>query len=134
MKELYRTENVVIYLQESGRIAIYENGNYYYQNRYEHCIEDIEHFQHVKLDLTIEEKQCINYIMCNINRNELIENINRLYNWEKQKQFKVRKDDFHDYQVEVLLENDFANYYCYEDETNYKYIIIEKKVGAKNDI
>lgn len=127
MKELYRNDNVVIYQQESGRIAIYQNGNYYYQSRYDHIIEDIEYHNNVKLDLTKEEKQFINYLMCNINRNEFIENINRLYNWDKQKQFKVKKDDFHDYQVEVLLENDFKDYYCYEDETNYKYIIIEKK-------
>ena len=128
MKELYRTENdLVVYLQESGRIAIYKNGNYYYQSRYDHNIEDIERHNNTKLDLTKYERYVINYIICNINRNELIENINRLYNWNKEKQFKVKKDDFHDYQVEVLLENDFANYYCYEDETNYKYIIIEKK-------
>lgn len=128
MKELYRTNNdLVVYERPAGGIAIYENGIDYYQSRHEHCIEDIEHFQHVKFDLTIEEKQFINYIMCNINRNELIENINRLYNWEKQKQFKVRKDDFHDYQVEVLLENDFKDFNCYNDETNDKYIIIEKK-------
>ena len=132
MKELYRTENdLVVYERPAGRIAIYKNGNYYYQSRYEHCIEDIEHFQHVKLDLTEHEKQFINYIICNINRNELIENINRLYNWNNERLFKVTKDDFHDYQVEVLLENDFKDYYCYEDETNYKYIIIVKKAGVK---
>lgn len=130
MKQIYINENVAIYQQESGRIAVYENGNFYYQSRYDRTIEDIERHNNTKLDLTEHEKEFINYIICCINRNEFIEEINRFYNWNNEKQFTVKKDDFWDYELEVLLENDFANYYCYEDETNYKYLIIEKKVGV----
>ena len=129
MKELYRIENVVIYLQESGRIAIYKNGNYYYQSRYDHNIEDIEQHNNTKLDLIKYERYDINYIICKINRNEFIENINRFYNWNKENKFTIKKDDFWDYELEVLLDNDFDNYYCYEDETDDKYIIIERKGG-----
>ena len=127
MKELYRIENVVIYLQESGRIAIYKNGNYYYQSRYDHKLEDIERHNNTKFGLAEEERLFINYIICNINRNEFIENINRFYNWNKENKFTVKKYDFYGYELEVLLENDFENYNCYEDENNYNYLIIEKK-------
>lgn len=134
MKELYRNENVVIYQQPSGKIAIYENGNYYYQSRYDHNIEDIERHNNTKLELTEEERQYINYIICKINRNDFIKEIDNFYNYNNEKQFTVKKDDFYDYELEVLLVNDFANYYCYNDENNYNYLIIEKKVGVKNDI
>lgn len=127
MKELYRIENVVIYLQESGRIAIYKNGNYYYQSRYDNNIEDIERHNNINLDLTKYERYDINYLICKINRDEFIENINRFYNYNNEKQFTVKKDDFYEYELEVLLVNDFENYYCYNDENNYNYLIIEKK-------
>ena len=130
MKELYRTENdLVVYERPAGGIAIYENGKYYYQSRYDHNIEDIERHNNTKLDLTKYERYDINYIICKINRNEFIENINHFYNWNKENKFTIKKDDFWDYELEVLLDNDFANYNCYEDETNYKYIIIERKGG-----
>lgn len=127
MKELYRNDSVVIYQQKSGRIAIYKNGNYYYQSKSDNTIEDIERHNNTKLDLTKEESGFINYLICNINRNEFIENINRFYNYNNEKQFTVKKYDFYGYELEVLLENDFANYYCYNDENNHNYLIIEKK-------
>lgn len=127
MKELYRNDSVVIYQQESGRIAIYKNGNYYYQSRYDNNIEDIERHNNINLDLTKYERYDINYIICKINRDEFIENINRFYNYNNEKQFTVKKDDFYEYELEVLLVNDFENYYCYNDENNYNYLIIEKK-------
>lgn len=130
MKELYRNDNVVIYQQESGRIAIYKNGNYYYQSRYDRKIEDVERHNNIKLDLTEYEKNFINYVLCRINRNVFIKEIDNFYNYNNEKQFTVKKDDFYDYELEVLLENNFDNYYCYSDENNYNYLIIEKKEGV----
>ena len=130
MKELYRTENdLVVYEQLSGGIAIYENGNYYYQSEYDKTIEDMEKHNFVKFNLTEEERCHINYMMVNINRNDFIEEAFNYYDWNFDDDVAIKKDVFSDYELEVLLENDFKDYYCYEDETDDKYIIIERKGG-----
>ena len=134
MKEIYRNENVTIYQRENGRIVVYTLGVYYYQTTYDKTITQMESHNFIKFSLTDTEKEFINYLMCKINRNDFIEELDNFYNWDNQKQFTVKKDEFHDYELEVLLENDFDNYYCYSDESNYNYLIIEKKVGDKNDI
>ena len=130
MKELYRTENdLVVYEQLSGGIAIYDNGNYYYQSEYDKTIEDMEKHNFVKFNLTEEERSHINYMMVYINRNDFIEEVYNFYDWNFDDDVAIKKDAFSEYELEVLLENDFKDYYCYEDETDDKYIIIERKGG-----
>ena len=132
MKELYRTENdLVVYEQLSGGIAIYDNGNYYYQSEYDKTIEDMEKHNFVKFNLTEEERKHINYLMIYHNRNDFIEEVYNYYDWNFDDDVAIKKDVFNEHELEVLLENDFKDYYCYEDETDDKYIIIEKKVGVK---
>lgn len=134
MKELYRTNNeLVVYEQLSGGIAIYENGNYYYQSGYDKTIEDMEKHNFVKFNLTEEERQHINYLMVYVNRNDFIEEVYNFYDWNFDDDIAIKKDVFNEYELEVLLYNDFKDFNCYEDETNDKYIIIEKKEVLKNE-
>lgn len=134
MKELYRTENEIkFYLQPTGHIAIYDNGNYYYQNGYDIKIEEIEEHICHKFQLSETERERINYLMINHNKDRYINSIYEYYAYQNQNYVKVRKDIFEDCELYVLLENDFTYYYCYEDETNYKYIVIEKKEVLNNE-
>lgn len=131
MKELYRTGNdFVVYLQPSGHIAFYEYGNYYYQNGYDITIEEIEKHNFVNFQLTDDERKHINHLMIKHNKDRYINSIYEYYAYQNQNYVKVRKDIFEDCELYGLLENDFTYYYCYEDETNYKYIIIEVKEGV----
>ena len=91
-----------------------------------HTIEDIEKDNFVNFNLIKEEREKINYLLLRLNKDDFIEEVFSFYNIEDRNQVIVKKEDFKDYELELLLDNDFDNYFCYSD-TNYDYLLIERK-------
>ena len=122
-------EDFTIFMNETTKnITVFNMGNDYYKTKYENTIEDIEKDNFITFDLTKEERQKINYLFLRLNKDDFIEEVFSFYNIDDRNQVIVKKDDFKDYELELLLDNDFYNYYCYSD-SNYDYLLIERKVN-----
>lgn len=120
-------EDFAIFMNEiTKNITVFDMGNNYYKTKYEKTIEDIEKDNFVSFDLTKQEREKINYLLLRLNKNDFIEEVFSFYNIEDRNQVIVKKEDFKDYELELLLDNDFDNYFCYSD-SNYNYLLIERK-------
>lgn len=120
-------EDFVIFINEiTKKVTVFDSGIYYYKTKYENTIEDIENDNFVTFELTKEERKKINYLFLRLNKNDFIEEVFSFYNIEDRNQVIVKKDDFKNYELEILLDNDFDNYFCYTD-SNYDYLLIERK-------
>lgn len=120
-------EDFAIFMNETTKnITVFYMGNNYYKTKYEKTIEDIEKDNFVNFNLTKEEREKINYLLLRLNKDDFIEEVFSFYNIEDRNQVIVKKEDFNDYELELLLDNDFDNYFCYSD-SNYDYLLIERK-------
>ena len=120
-------EDFAIFMNEyTKNITVFDMGNNYYKTKYEKTIEDIEKDNFVSFDLTKQEREKINYLLLRLNKDDFIEEVFSFYNIEDRNQVIVKKEDFKDYELEILLDNEFDNYFSYSD-SNYDYLLIERK-------